>query len=94
LIVPRFKFSAGKAEAIRAFESGGAAETSHLSEKTISLAALADGMQVKELLEEAIELSEEAERVEVKAEAALKETEKLLEHHLKDFPNSPLAGEE
>lgn len=91
--------AAGKAEAIRAASStedgetpdGDAPETSHLSPKVLSLASLADGMEADTFIEEAEKYSQEADEIETKAEKALTETETLLEQHLKDFPDSPLA---
>jgi exonuclease VII small subunit len=86
--------AAGKAEAANANGKSGHI-TSHLSPQIVSLASLADSMeQAESFVEESVKYAEEADKIEATAEAALEQTEKLLEQHLKDFPNSSLAQDE
>lgn len=96
--------AAEKAEAIRASSSqdsdensngdgGKKHDTAHLNCNSISLAGLGDSMEADQYIKEAEDLIEEADTLEYKAKKALEETEKLLEQHLKDFPDSPLAVE-
>jgi predicted nucleotidyltransferase len=95
--------SAEKAETIRASaentteegNSDGDSETkhdtAHLISKSSSLSSLGDSMEADQFVKEAEELISEADSLEFKAKKALEETEMLLEQHLKDFPDSPLA---
>ena len=55
--------------------------------------AMDASLDAGKVLADAVEAGEEAERLEALAEAALVEMEGLLEQHLKDFPDSDLAGE-
>ncbi|CAB9516524.1 expressed unknown protein [Seminavis robusta] len=82
--------AAGKAEAARAGADGDH-DSSHLNPKIVNLASVADSMEADSFVEQAMKFSEKADDIEAKAEAALEETENLLERHLMDFPNSPLA---
>jgi hypothetical protein len=43
------------------------------------------------MVSKALEASDEADRLESLAEEALRESEKILEQHVQDFPDSPLA---
>lgn len=98
--------AAEKAEGIRASLSqnsdaengdkdGSKHDTAHLKPNTVSsLASLGDSMEADQYVKEAEELISEADSLEFKAKKALEETEKLLEQHLKDFPDSPLAQDD
>ena len=82
--------AAGKAESVRAGED---ADTSHLNATQVqSLSRLADTMEAAdEFIADAETYSQKADAIEEQANAALVACETLLEQHLLDFPNSPLA---
>lgn len=82
--------AAGVAEATQSIRSGDG-DVSHLDATTISIAQMAGDIDLDVHVKKATEFSEEADRIEAEAEAALVETEKLLDQHLKDFPDSPLG---
>jgi hypothetical protein len=87
--------AAEKAEAARASNESNH-QISHLDPNIVRLANF-EGTSMEQaqiFLEDAVKYSDEADKIEAKAEVALAQTEKLLEVHLKDFPDSSLAQDE
>ena len=68
------------------------ADTSHLDAKIISMAEMADDIEVDVYVKEAEQYSEKADEIELRAEAKLAESERLLDQHLLDFPDSTLQN--
>lgn len=88
--------AAGKAEAIKSItaassdSSTAAADVSHLDAEIISMAKMADDIEADVYVKKAEKFSEQADKIEEMAEAKLAESEKLLDQHLIDFPDSAL----
>ena len=76
-----------------ALEDGAVAETFKLSMLGDAQAAMDVSIRAGEVLANAYDAAEEAERLEILAEEALAASEEAIEQHRIDFPDSELADE-